>query len=200
MSIFDQIFNDVVTPYLEPRIKRSSIKAVKTYIKGVAAARKIAVTAYGIGAVAAALVTGVTLMVIAIIGLLPVDPRVALICFLVLGAAMTVGAAFVAYQGLREDEWLKMSRSHEMIEAVLKPWPTAYSVPDPRKILQPDTAQMSFDENRRMQTSRANRTPAPMAYDVVGSHAPDSTFGSMMTPDAAVATRPIDTTSSLNKP
>jgi hypothetical protein len=28
-----------------------------------------------------------------------------------------------------------MSKSSEMMDAVLNPWPTAYSVPDPRKIL-----------------------------------------------------------------
>ena len=164
MSLVDQIFNDVVTPYLEPRIKRTSIKAVKGYIKGVAVARKIALTSYGIGAAAAVLVSGIVLMVVAIIGLLPINPQAALISLLVLGAVMTAVAAFIAYQGFAEKKWLEMSKSHEMMEAVLKPWPTAYSVPDPRKILQSESAQRSYDENRNLQTSRANQTPAPVAY------------------------------------
>jgi hypothetical protein len=200
MSIFDQIFNDVVTPYLEPRIKRSSIKAMKGYIKGVEMARQIAITSYRIGIVAAIAVAGVTLMLVAIAGLLPLDPRAALLGLLTLGAVMAAGAAFLAHQWFREKQWLEMSKSHEMMDAVLKPWATAYSIPDPRKILQKEEAQDSYDENRKLQMSRENRHPAPTVYDDVDSHAPISTFGSMVTPDSAVATGPIDTTAELRRP
>jgi outer membrane protein TolC len=71
VNLFDQIFNDVITPYLEPRLKKTSIQAVKAYIKSIEAARKVAVTSYGTGIAAASAVAGVVLMLVAIIGLLP---------------------------------------------------------------------------------------------------------------------------------
>ena len=140
MSVLNQVFNDVVTAYLEPRIKRSSIKAVRRYIKAVEIARKIALASYQTSIAAAFLVVGLTLIVVSIIGLLPLDPQTALVCVLVLGTLLTAASGFVAYQGFREQHWLAMSKSHELMEAVLNPWPTAYSVPDPRKIFASQTS------------------------------------------------------------
>lgn len=195
MTVFEQIFNEVITPYLEPRIKKSSLQAVKTYVKGVEKARKVAIASYGLGTAASILVTGVILMIVAVLGLLPIAPVTALISMLVLGAILTIGSIVVVVKGLSQATWIEKSKSNEMIEAAMKPWETPYSIPDPRKILSPE--QDSYDKNRELKTSRANRVPAPTAYDTIDAHAPPATYPSLTTTDAALVTRSIDTTNSL---
>jgi hypothetical protein len=134
MNLFEQIMNEVVTPFLEPRIKKTSLKAVKGYVTSVQVARKIAITSYGISAVVAAGVAGIILMIVAIIGLLPIEPQAALIAMLVLGAVLTLAAAILTRIGFNEAAWLEKSKANDMMAAAMNPWPTAYSVPDPRAV------------------------------------------------------------------
>lgn len=162
-SVFDQIFNDIVEPYLAPRIRRGSIKAVKGYLASVEVARKIAITAFGIGAVAGIMVTGVILMLIAIVGLLPLDPQAVLIGVLVVGTLMTAGSAFVAYRGFAERRWLKMSKSYELIEAALGEWDNSLVPPNPRDVM------------KRGQTAAPTRSPVT-APDIVPVSRPFDTM------------------------
>lgn len=208
MNLFEQVFNEVVTPFLEPRLKKSSLKAAKGYVQGVQSTRKVALASYGLGAVAATLVTGILLMVSALVGLLPIEPRTALVSVLVLGAILAAASAIVTIGGFKEALWLEKSKANELMEAAIQPWETPYSIPDPRKILSPgeaakpvlapgEEAQDSFDRNRELRGPRVNRVPAPSAYDTVDAHVPPATYPSLNTPEAALGTKPIDTTSSL---
>lgn len=138
-GIFDQIFKDVVEPYLAPRIRKGSINAVKGYLTSVDVARKIAISAFGIGAVAGVMVTGVVLMLIAIVGLLPLDPHAVLIGILVAGALMTTASAVIAYRGFNEKRWLKMSKSYELMEAALGEWDNSLVPPNPRDVMKGET-------------------------------------------------------------
>ena len=157
MNLIEQILNDVVTPFLEPRIKKSSLKAVKGYVQGVQAARTIAIASFHMSVVAAALVGGVLMMVIAIVGLLPVDPRASLIGMLVVGAILVFGSLLMAYGGFKESVWLENSKAHELMEAAMKPWETPYSVPDPRKILMPQS-QQAYEANAATPTRSIDAT------------------------------------------
>jgi hypothetical protein len=203
MNVFNQIFDDVVTPYLEPRIKKTSLQAVKGYIKSVELARLVAMGTYALGAASAIAVTGVILMIVAIIGLLPIDPRSALISILVVGAVLTIASAVVAYLGFRQKQWLELSKSREMMEAAMKPWPTAYSVPDPRMIFKAESrssepaAERSFERNREIRGAPIDRVPAPNAHEAMAERQPNATYPTLTTPDAAYATRTVDTTAAL---
>lgn len=157
-GIFDQIFNDVVEPYLAPRIRKGSIKAVKGYLASVDVARKIAISAFGIGAVAGVMVTGIILMLIAVVGLLPLDPHAVLIGILVVGALMTIGSALIAYSGFAQKRWLKMSKSYELMEAALGEWDNSLIPPNPRDVMKRET-----------------RDPAP-APDIVPASRPFDTM------------------------
>jgi hypothetical protein len=134
MNLVDQVFHEIITPFLEPRIKKNSLKAVKGYVKTIQGLRVVAISLYSASAIAAVMVSGIVLMIVAIVGLLPIDPRAALIGLLVLGAIMTGVAAFLTVGAFKEQVWLEKSKANDLMEATLKPWETPFSVPDYRKI------------------------------------------------------------------
>jgi hypothetical protein len=147
-------------------------------------------------------------MVCAAVGLLPIEPRTALVSVLVVGALLAAASAAVTIVSFKEALWLEKSKANDLMEAAIEPWETPYSIPDPRKILSPggapkpgevrgEEAQDSFDRNRKLRGPRVNRTPAPSAYDTIDAHVPPAMYPSLDTPEAAIGTKPIDTTSSL---
>ncbi len=192
MNLVDQLFHEVITPFLEPRIKKNSLKAVKAYVKTIQGLRATAISLFGLSAIAAVIVTGVLLMVIAVVGLLPIDPRSALIAMLVVGVLLTAAGSFLAYGAFKEDIWLEKTKAGDLIEAAMKPWETPYSIPDPRKIF---GGESSSPSNR---SASIERVPAPRSNDTIDQHLPPATYPSMTTPEAAIATRSIDTTSPLH--
>ena len=120
-------------------------------------ARKIAITSFGIGAVAGVAVVGIVLMIVAIIGLLPIDPQAALISILVLGAVMTSVAGFLAYKGFAEKKWLEMSKSYELMDAALGKWDNSLVPPDPREVMKKSAKAADASEARADSSLLATR-------------------------------------------
>lgn len=164
-SILNQIFDDVVEPYLAPRIKRGSIKAVKGYVSAVKVAREIALAAFGLGAVAGILVTGLILVVVGIIGLLPITTQAMLISLIVIGLAMLAVSGFLVYDGAKEKNWLEWTKANSLIAAVTSDWENSLIPPDPRAVMagrtpdrgrdQARAAAQSYEDNRRVAAQNA---------------------------------------------
>lgn len=163
-SVLEHIFENVVEPYLAPQLKRGSIKAVQSYVSSIKVLREVALTSFRIGSVAGVLVTGLVLIVVGVIGLLPVTAQAALISVIVLGVVMTSVATYLALQGAKEKNWITWSKSNELIAAVTGEWENSLIPPNPRDVMssQAQEAARSFDENQTLARAehRSMRPPA----------------------------------------
>lgn len=134
-SILNRIFEDIVEPYLAPRIKRGSIGAVKSYVSSIKILRDVALTSFTIGTVAGVLVTGLVLVAVGVIGLLPISAQAMMISMIVIGLLMTAVAAYLAWDGARETKWLEWSKSNQLIEAAIGEWENSLIPPNPKTVM-----------------------------------------------------------------
>jgi hypothetical protein len=123
MSLTQTILRSFLAPMAEPGLRAGSIKAVKAYIKTVKAARLAFMGLFGIGAFAAVLISGICLVIAGIVGLLPITAQAVAIILLVIGAIMAIGSSVALTMILNQKRWLQASKSYELMEAVIAPWP-----------------------------------------------------------------------------
>ncbi len=127
-------FGALIGQMVKERIRRGSIQAVKGYIQGVNVARYALMGLFGIGAVSAILVTGLLLVIIGIVGLLPIEATSMAITLLVIGLVLALVSGIGLIIAFNQKRWLEMSKSYELMDAVLAPWPGVLP-PNPMEVV-----------------------------------------------------------------
>lgn len=165
-TIQDEIFRVIVEPFLRPRIKKGSVQAVKGYVTAVKFGRYAVMGLFGLGAFAAILVVGLFMAIVGAIGLLPVEAETVALTTLIIGLVLFIGAGIGALMLFSQRRWLKMSKSYEMMDAVLSPWPSMMP-PNPRDVLRGYGPKGELDmATRRVEREDfvATRRPVAPAY------------------------------------
>lgn len=111
------------------QVRLSGIKAVRAYINAVGKVRIGAMAFVGLVAAISLVVAGLVLTVGALIAMIPMSESALRITSLAIGALLLVvgGAAFA--MAFNQRRWLEVSRSYELMDAVIEPVPSALSVP-----------------------------------------------------------------------
>jgi hypothetical protein len=145
--LFDHFFNQVIIPYLEPRVRTGSIKAAKAYLQAVKVARKLVIGGFVIGTLSTFLIVGVLMALFGVLALLPLQPQVVPIVAIVLGALFSLSTGIGFYVFFREKTWLKITKSYDVMEAVTAPWESEVMPPNPMAVLRGEGPHgVLFDE------------------------------------------------------
>jgi len=134
----------LVAHFFGAAIRRRSIQAVRAYVQGVKYARTGVFAIFGLGLLAALMISGVVLMVIGIVELLPLTPIAMALSYLAMGFLMAFISLTIVIHFFREKRWLAVSRSFELIDAVLEPWPGALP-PNPLEVIKKSVAVKYLD-------------------------------------------------------
>ncbi|MEK7358175.1 MAG: phage holin family protein [Bdellovibrionota bacterium] len=178
--ITDEIFKMIVEPFLRPRIKRGSIKAIKGYVTGVKFARFAAMGLFGLGVYSALFVVGFFLLVFGAVGLLPIEAETVAWTALIVGAVLFIASSIGAIIAFSQRRWLTMSKSYEMMDAVLSPWPTMMP-PNPKAVVRGLGPKGELDfATKRVELEHALEKPQPA-------------MSSYASPDVPLTIPPVDT-------
>jgi hypothetical protein len=164
-------FGAIVGQMLKHKIREGSIKAVKGYIEVVKYARLGVLGLFGLGAVAALLISGIVLMVIGVVGLLPIEATTAAIVLLVVGALLTLLVGVGLYMAFQQSRWLEVSRSYELMDTVLAPWPGVLP-PNPMEVVKgnlhvpPAPSRQELREAREAELRAQEMARKPMAAPI----------------------------------
>ena len=166
-SLLNGLFAQFVEPIIAPRIRAGSIHAVKGYVQFIAFARAMTGWIFGIGIIAAILMTGMGLAIMGIVGLFPIEPQALALTALILGAVMIIVATVTAIVFFRQSRWLRISKSYDMIAAVTAPWPTMMP-PNPMDVMRSPAAtpDLGPQASPQMKTAEAS-TSAAMASQMM---------------------------------
>lgn len=145
---------------LQDRIREGSIKLVKGYITAVKGVRLAALGIFVLGVAAAVLVTGLVLMIVGLVQLLPVGATTMAVTVLVIGFLLALVAGVGLGLLFSEKRWLRASRSYELMDAVLAPWPGVLP-PNPVEIIWGHP--QAHVEQVAPAPEQAKKTPAPPA-------------------------------------
>lgn len=113
----------VLTQVLQQRIRDGSILAVKGYITAIKGLRMAFLGLFGLGVASAVLVVGVALALVGAMALLPIGPTGFAISLLAIGLILSLLAGIGLGLLFSQRRWLEVSRSYELMDAVLQPWP-----------------------------------------------------------------------------
>lgn len=132
--LFNLVFSAIIGHLIKQKIREGSIKIVRAYVAVVKNIRLAALGVFALSAAAAVLVSGLVLVIVGLVSFLPMDasrmPWVILSIGAVLALVSGIGLALVFSQ----KRWLQMSKSYELMEVVLGPWPGMLP-PNPAEIL-----------------------------------------------------------------
>lgn len=174
-TIKDEIFRTIVEPFLAPRIKKGSIQAVKGYVTAVKFGRYALMGLFGLGAFSAILVVGLFMAIVGAIGLLPVEPETVALTTLIIGLVLFIGAGIGALMMFSQRRWLKMSKSYEMMDAVLSPWPSMIP-PNPKDVVKgygpKGELDMATRRVEREHAAHAAATPSPVSNAYAANDVP----------------------------
>lgn len=181
--ITDEIFRTIVEPFLRPRIKRGSIQAVKGYVTAVKFGRYALMGLFGLGAFSAILVIGLFMAILGAVGLIAVEPETVAWTGLIMGLVLFLGALIGALVMFSQRRWLEMSKSYELMDSVLSPWPTMMP-PNPKSVLKGYGPHGELDRATR----RVENEKASMPHPVSNAYA---------APEGPTAVPPVDTPPSV---
>ncbi|HVK62021.1 MAG TPA: phage holin family protein [Bdellovibrionales bacterium] len=133
-SLIQVALRSLIAPILEKPVRSGSLKAVKAYVQTVQVARMALMGLFGVGAFMAILVAGIFFLIFGGVGMLPIEPRTMAMIMLITGAVLAVVGGIALAMILSQRRWLEMSRSYDLMEAALAPWPNSVP-PDPRDVL-----------------------------------------------------------------
>lgn len=131
---FALTFANIISHFFRDKIRHGSIQTVKFYIKSVRFARLGLVGLIGLGAISALFVAGVVLTIVGIIGVLPLEPATRAIMVLVIGVLLTAIVGIGLALTLSQKRWLELSKSYELMDAALAPWPGPLP-PNPAEVI-----------------------------------------------------------------
>lgn len=110
-------------------IRLGGLKAVRAYIKAVSFARLGAMGFVGAIAAVSLIMTGFVLLIGGLLAVLGVSGAALAWVALIVGLVLTGAGVAGAILGFSEKRWLELSRSYELMDAVIEPVPTAKAVP-----------------------------------------------------------------------
>jgi hypothetical protein len=137
--LMNMMFGAFIGRFLKDRIRRGSIQAVKGYLHAVRALRMGLMGLFGIGVVSAVLVSGIVLVIVGIIGLLPITTTAMSASILIIGLVLSVATSIGLIMAFNQKRWLKMSKSYELMDAVLTPW-SGVLPPNPAEVIKREAA------------------------------------------------------------
>ncbi|MCM2281140.1 MAG: hypothetical protein NDI61_04765 [Bdellovibrionaceae bacterium] len=111
------------------RVRLNGIKAVRGYVAAVGKARLGAMAVVGLIAGVALCVAGFVLAVGALIAMIPMSESALRMTALVIGFILLLSGLIAFAIAFSQRRWLTMSRSYELMEAVMEPVPSTLSVP-----------------------------------------------------------------------
>lgn len=178
-KLLEHFINQVVVPYLEPRLRTGSIKAAKAYIEAVRLTRTLVLRGFVIGSLSAILITGVLMLIFGVLALLPLMPQVIPIVAIVLGTLFAGSTGIGFYIFFREKNWLTVSKAYEVMEAATAPWESEIKPPNPLAVFRgegphghlfEDLAKSQKNSGDRFEKKTADISSAVIAADK--SHVP----------------------------
>ncbi len=122
----------VYTRFFEAKIRRGSLQAVRGYLRAVEFARLGLMGLVALGATAALFVSGVILLVMGLLALAPLEPTTFAVLTSGIGILLMLAAGIAMAIVFSQKRWLEMSKSYELMEVALGPWPGAVP-PNPLK-------------------------------------------------------------------
>ena len=126
MNIYSRFFKD--------KVRRGSIRAVKTYVQTVGAVRLGLLGLFVLATAAALLVSGILLAIFGLMALAPIEPMAFAITILIIGILLAAISAVTLVMVFSQKRWLEVSKSYELMEAALAPWPDAVP-PNPMDVV-----------------------------------------------------------------
>lgn len=114
---------DVYQKYFFRKVRRGSIQAVKGYIQAVRFLRLGLMGILVLACLSALMVTGLLLAIIGTLGLFPISDQARAISILLIGVLLVIIPGIVFLMMFTERRWLEASKSYELMDAVLAPWP-----------------------------------------------------------------------------
>ena len=167
-GIADEVATALLGHFLGDKIRRGSIQAVKTYIQAVKAARLGLMGLIALGAVAAIFVSGIVLTIVGVVTLCPLQPWAASVILIGIGILFMAGTAFGIYGVFKEERWLEKSKSYELMDAVLAPWPGVLP-PNPIDVFRNTSLGAVFLEKleqQQVEIAQANHRAAELAAEL----------------------------------
>lgn len=113
----------IVGDLLKAKVREGSIKALKAYLMAIKGLRFGVMGLVALGVTASILVSGLVLMIIGLVGLFTLNSNSFSISVLVIGALMTLATGIGFALLFSQRRWLELSKSYELMDAVLAPWP-----------------------------------------------------------------------------
>jgi hypothetical protein len=151
---------------IQTRVRRGSIKAVKTYITLIKNIRLATMGVSGLGILSSVLVSGLVLVLIGLISLIPVAAENFPIALLLVGAVLSILAAGTMFIIFSEKRWLEYSKAYEMMDGVMGPWtglvpplPFTKKAPAHAGAMQ-DVARVEMDEDIYALSMEPPETPS----------------------------------------
>lgn len=115
----------MLTQILKQKIREGTIRAARSYLLTIKTMRLVTLAIFGLGVAASMLVSGIVCVIVGLIGLSPSTAGLPVILI-----ATGVVFALVALIGIlmlfSQERWLRISRSYELIDTVLGPWPGVF--------------------------------------------------------------------------
>jgi len=153
------LFMQIYSRFFQAKVRRGSLQAVRGYIKAVEYVRLGLMGLAALGATAALLVSGVILLLMGLLALVPMEPTT----FAVLTSG--IGIVFILIAGIMmaivfsQKRWLEMSRSYDLLDVALSPWPNAVP-PNPLKVIRSHRKEEEY-ESRLERVRRASDLAMP---------------------------------------
>lgn len=157
-----------LTQVLEPRIREGSIKAVKGYITAVKGVRLGLLALFALGLAGAVLVSGIVLTVVGLVGLMPIDVNAMAVSILVIGVLLSLIAGIGIAMVFNQRRWLEMSKSYELMDAVLSPWPGMLP-PNPIDVMRGEQMRSDVVMRSTVSTAKPPEVIIKTGYDGTSS-------------------------------
>lgn len=158
------LFMQIYTRFFETKVRRGSLQAVRGYIKAVEYVRLGLIGLVALGATAALLVSGVILLLMGLLALAPLEPTTLAVLTSGIGIVFILIAGIMMAIVFSQKRWLEMSRSYDLLDIALSPWPNAVP-PNPLKVIRSHKREEAYgaelDRVRKVSDLAMPTEPSP---------------------------------------
>ncbi len=120
-NIMTLLFRLVMDQYLATQMRSGAIKAVRGYIQAVKTIRQITLGVSGLSLVVSLFTAGVTLLLVGLISFIPMSAKSASWVLTIAGLIVALAGFLVLRAVFKEQRWLELSKSYDLMEAVVEP-------------------------------------------------------------------------------
>lgn len=138
------LFMNIYVRFFESRVRRGSLQAVRGYIKAVEYVRFGLMGLVALGATAALFVAGIILLVMGLLSLAPLEATTLAVLTSGIGIVLMLIAGVVMAMVFSQKRWLEMSKSYDLLDVALSPWPNAIP-PNPLNVIRSHKREEEYE-------------------------------------------------------